>query len=446
MPRWEATSSTEDAIGTLVANRYRLTDVLGRGATSVVYGALHEALGQRVALKVLGNGWTEDQAARRFVREARAATSIGHPHIVRVHDLGNLPDGRPYIVMERLSGSVLSRYAAEPRPLSPRSVARLLAGVGSALDAVHARGIVHRDIKPENIFVEHHDDGTHFVKVLDFGLAHSLHPHRTRLGERVTEPGIITGTPHFMAPECLDERTPDHRADIYALAVVAYELLTSRVPFDGKKALELLAAKRKDPAPPLAHAGGSFSPAVEAVIARGLAIAPSERHPTAGAFVHDLCVAADGFPVHPSTAAFLDLAAGERRHPTPPVRPRPLARVPAGRLLVIDEDPAVRALVRASLEPFGFRVVGAGPGASAVAAIEHALPDAILLGVEGDDACASVDTLHRMAPRVPVIVVSSSSVRPPCDAPRAPHVLGTLRKPLDPFSLARTVGQLLEAP
>lgn len=278
-------------IGQLVAGRFRVEHVLARGGMGVVYAGSRESDGQPVAVKVLrpGEHWSIDpNGLERFSREAQSAGSIAHPHIVVVHEHGVLEDGRPFLVMERLVGETFLELGKRLGPLPPVQVAELVTPAASALDALHARGIVHRDVKPENLVVAVGPDGGGVVKLVDFGLVAIAHR------ERITRKGMIVGTPEFVAPECLVEDTlPDGRADVYSLAAVAFELLTGALPFDAPPLAPLLAAKLRGNVRTLeAAAGRPFPAALERAVAKGLSRKPVDRQATAGAFAAELAEAA----------------------------------------------------------------------------------------------------------------------------------------------------------
>jgi eukaryotic-like serine/threonine-protein kinase len=289
---------TEDPLlGTLVGGRYRIVGVIGEGGMGKVYDGTHEGLGRPVAIKVLGAAWASDDATiRRFHREARTASSVGHRAIVDVYDLGRLDDGRPYLVMERLDGASFADLLDVHGFLPPDRVAHLVLQVASALDAVHAHGIVHRDIKPENLIaLEDPEGGPEQVKLLDFGLAAFAIPSPE--AARLTRHGQMHGTPHYMAPESGEESLPDYRADVYSLAVVAFELLTGFVPFDSKNPLQILTRKMHEDPPTLLDRGGmEFSDEVERVIGKGLARLPDHRYTSAGELARALAVSIRRLP------------------------------------------------------------------------------------------------------------------------------------------------------
>jgi len=219
--------------GGVVAERYLLQHPLGSGGMGVVWAARHLQSGAPVALKFLRTGAADDpDSLKRFLREARAAASVRHPHVVAIREVLELSDGRPVMVMELLSGeSLRTRLARQPR-MTLEEAASILLPVASAVGTAHAQGIVHRDLKPDNIFLSQ-DGGQPVVKVLDFGIAKVTRPadEHASHGHGLTGSGEVLGTPHYMAPEqVFGERDIDQRCDIWALGVIFYECLTGIVP------------------------------------------------------------------------------------------------------------------------------------------------------------------------------------------------------------------------
>jgi eukaryotic-like serine/threonine-protein kinase len=282
-------------IGARLDGRYLVTGALGKGGMGVVYEGLHEQLGRKVAIKVLSAAIaTEPVVVQRFLREARIAAGLGHGNIVDVSDLGHLPDGRPYLVMPKIEGTSFADLITARGALPPLRVVELLRGVASALDLVHAKGLVHRDVKPENLMHVVREDGSETVMLMDFGIAVLVSKDMARL----TGEGVVCGTPAYLAPESARGEDADHRADVYALATVAFELMTGALPFDADNPLKLLPQKAFRDPPRLGDvAKRPFPEELEAVIARGLAREPDQRYVTAGSFVQALELA-----INPSAA------------------------------------------------------------------------------------------------------------------------------------------------
>jgi serine/threonine protein kinase len=281
---------TDPLVGTLIDGRYLVQSVLGRGGMGVVYAGLHEKLGRSVAIKVLGMGVAGDPVAvKRFLREARTASQLTHGNIVDVSDLGQLPDGRPYLVMAKMEGEdfavVLNKYG----PRTPKRTAELLAGAAAALDLIHAKGYVHRDVKPENLMHVVRADGSEATLLLDFGIVGLVSSQASRL----TAEGSVFGTPAYLPPEVIQGAAPHPRGDVYALATVAFELMAGRAPFEADNPLRILPMKIMNDAPRMGTTSGLwFSDEVESVVARGLTRDPEHRWATAGEFVDALAAAA----------------------------------------------------------------------------------------------------------------------------------------------------------
>jgi serine/threonine-protein kinase len=238
-----------DLVGQLVLDRYIVDEELGSGAMGVVYRAHHAKLGGRmVAIKVLSDDLTnEPTMVARFHREARAAARLHHPNVVSVIDTGELADGRHAMVMEFAAGQTLAEVITV-YPVRER-VVRLVRGVLRGLEHAHANGVVHRDLKPSNIVIEFADDGAEVPRILDFGIA-VLHGDEGG-GGRLTETGMIVGTPQYMAPEQAKGEAIDDRVDLFAVGVMVYEMLAGVAPFSGSAMEVALANIAKDP-PPIA--------------------------------------------------------------------------------------------------------------------------------------------------------------------------------------------------
>ncbi len=255
---------------------FRLVRRLGRGGMGAVYLGEHVSIGSKVAVKVLHDHLAMyPELVLRFHAEARAVNLIGHENIVSIFDLNAAPP-RPYLIMEYLDGAPLSAWVGTPLPAA--AVVAVLAQVCDALQAAHARGIVHRDLKPDNVFLVRRGRGTPFVKVLDFGIAKLVDARMPQ-----THVGIIVGTPEYMAPEQSQGRRLDGRADLYALGVIAYQLVTGRLPFNDEGLAAQLVAHQTRPPPPPRSVHPGVSPAVERVILRALAKAPEDRYPSVSA-------------------------------------------------------------------------------------------------------------------------------------------------------------------
>jgi serine/threonine-protein kinase len=246
--------------------------VLGEGGMGVVYDAHDRMLDRRVVVKVVAAG-TDPSAPDRLMREARVACKVVHDAIVTVHYLGVLPTREPYLVLERLSGVDLGRIVEDGERFDLATVSRLLAPIADALGALHAAGIVHRDVKPDNIFVIDGDVGRARTKLIDFGLAIVDKDTATRL----TATGQMLGTPEYMAPECARGGPGTSASDAYALAVTAFELLTSDRPHEGSGVQVLIAKMSEKPRRVADYRRDAWVAEADALLARALSTDPSAR-------------------------------------------------------------------------------------------------------------------------------------------------------------------------
>src|SRR5262245_41329189 len=221
--------------GTMLADKYRVERVLGRGGMGVVVAATHVELDQRVALKfLLPEAMESVEVVERFAREARAAVKIESEHVARVIDVGKLENGLPYMVMEYLNGRDLAALLDEQIKLSIDDALEYTLQACEAIAQAHALGIIHRDLKPANLFVTNRADGTTSIKVLDFGISKVSLAGSSPAEMNLTQTAAIMGSPTYMSPEQMRaSRDVDPRADIWALGVIMYELLAGQPPFMG---------------------------------------------------------------------------------------------------------------------------------------------------------------------------------------------------------------------
>jgi eukaryotic-like serine/threonine-protein kinase len=300
-------------------DRYRVVRHIANGGMASVWAAEDELLGRLVAVKVLSAGFAGDaSAASRFQREARSAARVSdHPHVVTIFDVGE-HDGQAFIVMEYCPGGTVADRLRRPEPLPHPAAIEWLDGTAGALDHAHSRDIVHRDVKPANLLL----DGAGRVAVADFGIA------RLATDSALTQTGQVLGTAAYLSPEQALGKPATAASDRYALAVVAYELLTGRKPFEGEHAAAHARQHIESP-PPAASDVADLPAAVDAVLARGLAKEPSQRPATASDFVEDLRGALGGRS-EPVTAPTAVAPARFRREPTPPPRTPPRGIAAAG--------------------------------------------------------------------------------------------------------------------
>jgi serine/threonine protein kinase len=288
-PQREPTApKTEGIIGSYIDGRYLIMRLIGEGGMGLVYEAVHVEIQRRVAVKVLHAMYTrQNEVLARFRSEARAATRIGHPHIIDVFDSGTTVDGAVYFVMEFLEGRDLMQVIEAEGPLSPGRAISIARQICQALVAAHKAGILHRDLKPENVFLIHRDGNPDFVKVLDFGIAKTMEGLTDRVG-RLTNPGVAMGTPEYMAPEQAAGQQLDARADVYAVGAILYEMMCGKPPHEGTNVIEVLTRKATVAPTPLEVLRPDVPRDLERLIMRTLAIAPDLRPPSMDAMAQEL--------------------------------------------------------------------------------------------------------------------------------------------------------------
>ncbi len=260
-----------DWIGRRIGN-YEITGLLGEGGMAIVYRARQLNIKREVAIKVMDERLArQSDFARRFEREAETIADLNHAHILKLFDYGQ-QDDQVYLVMELLRGGSLSSLIRQ-ESLPPERAGQIFDQVGSALDYAHRRGIIHRDLKPPNVLFD--DAGNAFLT--DFGIAKIL-SETTAL----TQTGTAMGTPAYMAPEQWQRGGVDSRADLYALGIMLFEMLTGHVPFEADTPYQMMFAHVQEPPPPIRSLRPDLPPAVEAVIQKALAKDPEQRFKSAG--------------------------------------------------------------------------------------------------------------------------------------------------------------------
>jgi len=265
---------------------YLIIEQIGRGGMAAVYKAYEDSLARHVAIKVLPEFFAEEKEYRvRFQVEAVAVAKLRHLNIVSVFAYGE-ENGQPYIVSEFMDGGTLAERLEAALPVD--AVVALLEPIASALDYAHSQGVLHRDIKPSNIMMV----GDQSTPVLtDFGLAKILE------SDTITLTGTVLGTPEYMAPELCAGEAAGPSADIYSLGVVAYQMLTGRVPFKGNTPGATIISQIHDPLPPPQEVNPGLPRPVAVVLDKVLAKAPAERYQSAGDFVAALVTAAAATPL-----------------------------------------------------------------------------------------------------------------------------------------------------
>ena len=291
-------------LGRLISGRYRLIAPLGEGGMATIWRAVDEQLDREVAVKLLRPQFSVDAGfAARFKLEARSAAGLSHPNIVNVYDYGtDGADGEQYIVMELVEGRDLAAIIGERGALSLDDSVRIAIGVASALEVAHRKGIVHRDVKPGNILITDAGD----VKVTDFGIARAV------AEASMTVTGTTLGSVHYFSPEQARGDEVTGASDVYALAIVLYEMLTGRRPFEGDSAAAVALKRLNEDARRPSELGHAIPGGLESILMRALAREPSDRYPDAGAFAEALRVwrrDPDAVPALAASAAGATVAA-----------------------------------------------------------------------------------------------------------------------------------------
>ena len=278
----------------LIAGKYEVLRLIGRGGMGSVWEGRHVTLGTRVAIKFIDSEYAESKEARsRFDTEARAAAALQSKHAIQIHDHGVTDDERPYMVMELLTGEPLDERLDRLGRISLAETARILGQVCRALQRAHEAGIIHRDLKPENIFlVRTPDDDDEVAKVLDFGIAKIKQLPGEQGLSSSTKTGAVLGTPYYMAPEqARGLRTIDYRADLWSIGVIAYKCVTGVLPFEGESVGDLLVKICTAPPPIASMTVPGIPMAFDAWFARTMEREPARRFATAAELAEALAIA-----------------------------------------------------------------------------------------------------------------------------------------------------------
>ena len=282
--------------GEIIDGKYRIVRLIGEGGMGAVYEGENTRIHRRVAIKVLLAAVAEQgEAVARFEREAQAAGRIGSEHIVEVLDLGTLPNGDRYLVMEFLDGEGLGSRIKNRGRLSAQELGPIASQLMEGLAAAHGAGIIHRDLKPDNVFLLRTRGGkADFVKLLDFGIS-KFSALSGDSGFSMTRTGAVMGTPYYMAPEqAKGSRELDHRVDIYATGVILYEALTGQVPFNADTFNELLFKIVLEEPRPLGQIDPNIDPGFAAIVTKGMARDPAHRFQSASEFQQAIAMWSSG--------------------------------------------------------------------------------------------------------------------------------------------------------
>jgi serine/threonine-protein kinase len=443
----------------LVAGKYRVTDLLGRGGMGSVWAGTHTSLGTRVAVKFIDQEHaTSREARQRFENEARAAASLRSKHVVEVYDHGVTDDGRPFIVMEYLDGEPLDRRLDRIGRMQPKDAARIAGQVCRALSKAHAVGIVHRDLKPENVFLVWDDeDGADVAKVVDFGIAKFT--DSVAASSSATRTGSVLGTPYYMSPEqARGLRSVDFRSDLWSVGVIVFRCMTGHLPFEGEAVGDVLVKLCTAPIPVPSQLAPDLPPGFDAWTARALAREPEGRFQSAADLAQSLAavcgltgpvmsnVSGDAFStvlmpskVGPHVTPFSATTPSPALTPAPlhgttgaPITqtPTPLAEKPRAGTIVVA---AVAALV----------VIGIGVGVVAKLVGAEAAP--VASAAQAEPAPTQAAPAAQPTPAAPPV---APSVAPPAEPKETAAVAPSAapKKPPTPRPTARPVAKKPASP
>jgi hypothetical protein len=284
-----------DLVGSIIAERYHVIRKLGEGGMGQVYLAEHVKMGRKSAVKVMNPGMVHDaDAISRFNREAANASRINHPNVAGIYDFGETPDGLIYLAMEFIEGESLTALVESTGALPAMRAARITKQAADGLAQAHDLGIVHRDLKPDNIMIAKNRDGSDCVKVVDFGIAKAAGSE----AQKVTRTGMVVGTPEYMSPEQLAGDKLDPRSDIYSLALVAFNMLTGKLPFPSETAQESMIMRLTDRPKRLAdmNASVAWPQKVQDVMDKALERDVALRYQSASQFGDALYLAIESMP------------------------------------------------------------------------------------------------------------------------------------------------------
>ncbi|HEX6244549.1 MAG TPA: serine/threonine-protein kinase, partial [Polyangiales bacterium] len=429
---WDEPAPDELAPGYVVADKYAIKAVLGRGGFAVVYDAEHLALRRPLALKVLHRAHgMPHMLLDRFAREVRISALVRHPNVLEVYDAGTLADGSPFLVMEKISGLTLYEKQCMEQRLDLDECIDLFSQLLTALVALAERGVVHRDIKPENLMLTRGPDGELRLKLVDFGIALV---RDERIEPRLTLQGALVGTPHYMAPEQLRCEVVDARVDLYATGVVMYQALTGKLPYEGETLSALTSNVLYGSAAALTTLRPDCPPRLAALVERALSRAPEERFQSASEMLEALSCCRD--PLRNSVPADAPLTRLLRRMKRP--RDLGIAVTLLAMGALVPEQVSFASALRSAFPRAFERGVPAAP-ADATALAASASPVNAIPSVEslasGESTHASAAASARPASprseRAPAVASVASSAAVVRTEPRAQAVSSTASRELD---------------
>jgi serine/threonine-protein kinase len=412
----------------LVAGKYKLTRLLGRGGMGAVWEGTHTSLGTHVAVKFIDAEYAESPEARsRFENEARAAAKLRSKHVVEVYDHGLTEDGRPFIVMEYLQGEPLDKRLDRLGRLPAKDTAHILLQVCRALTKAHAANIVHRDLKPENVFLVWDDDeGMDVAKVVDFGIAKFT--DASMGSSSSTRTGSVLGTPYYMSPEqARGLRNVDYRSDLWSVAVIAYRCIVGALPFEGEAVGDLLVKLCTAPIPVPSQIVPDVPPGFDAWLAKALSREPAQRFSSAAQLAESLA-AVCGLSVRGSYAsAEIPRVSEAGTGPYGAVRPEPSLARPE---IVTAQASPIASSTGAPTSQTAPRL-DKPAGTSAGAIVAASLAALVVLGIGGAIAVKKLSassepqaaTPPAVLPPAPVVPSAATAVAPtPSVQPSEPTV------------------------
>ena len=333
-----AADALDPLIGQTIDGRFRIVEVIGKGAMGKVYRAVQLPLNRAVAIKLLDSRYgagKDESFKQRFLVEAALTSKLNHPNTVRVLDYGSTRDGLFFLAMEYLDGETLEKLLTKGA-LPWHRVLSIGQQMARALREAHELGVVHRDLKPGNVVLLHADDDADFVKVLDFGLVKSFVEGHELEGRAITQQGMLMGSPPYMAPEQGEKNRADPRSDIYSLGTMLFEMLTGKPPFSGGGALEVILKHVNQPVPPIVTPSKfeAVPEALQGIVMRCLAKSPMDRFQS----MDELLIALQDVSVpsrteaepQPKTQAVVRLTAPPEPVALPPTRRGPSVLLVAG--------------------------------------------------------------------------------------------------------------------
>ena len=293
---------SSDLVGSIIAERYHVLKKLGEGGMGQVYLAEHVKMGRKSAVKVMNPGMVHDgDAISRFNREAANASRINHPNVAGIYDFGETPEGLIYLAMEFIEGQSLTALVESAGALPAMRAADITKQAADGLQVAHDMGIVHRDLKPDNIMIAKNRDGSDLVKVVDFGIAKAAGSD----AQKVTKTGLVVGTPEYMSPEQLAGDKLDGRSDVYSLALVAFNMLTGKLPFPSETVQESMIMRLTDRPKSLVDMAPTtaWPEDVQQVMDKALERDAKLRYQSAGEFGRALWLAVERMPASATSAA-----------------------------------------------------------------------------------------------------------------------------------------------